>query len=153
MLEERAAWLGERIAAAPIPVIAVGHTCVDVSDYGREVLGRGGIHLLGGIDLGMTALGHALRWLERQDGPWRAAACRTPRPREPRSAARERPARDRPGPGTGGGRAAAGAPWPETGRARPARPAPAFPVVPAELASSADEAVAAARAARAARWC
>ena len=48
---------------------------MDVSDYGRELLAGHGIHLLGGIDLGMTALGHALRWLENRGRP-----CRTGRP-------------------------------------------------------------------------
>ncbi len=79
MLTERAAWLSDRIASAPIPVIAVGHTCVDVSAYARELLTRNGIHMLAGIDLGMTALGHALRWLEnrgrpRPARPWGALA-------------------------------------------------------------------------------
>ena len=65
-LEERVRWLGERIAAAPIPVITMGSTCVDVSGYARELLGRHRIHLLGGFDLGLRALGHALRWLDRK---------------------------------------------------------------------------------------
>jgi acyl-CoA synthetase (NDP forming) len=65
-LEERVRWLGERIAAAPIPVITMGSTCVDVSGYARELLGRHHIHLLGGFDLGLRALGHALRWLENR---------------------------------------------------------------------------------------
>jgi acyl-CoA synthetase (NDP forming) len=64
MLAERARWLAERIASAPVPVIPVGHTCVNLSPYARELLGGNGIHMLPGIDLGMTALGHALRWLE-----------------------------------------------------------------------------------------
>ena len=55
MLDERVAWLGQRMASAPIPVIAVGSTCVDVTAYGRELLGRNGIHLLGGMDLGDAA--------------------------------------------------------------------------------------------------
>ena len=69
VLAQRAAWLGERIASAPIPVITAAHICVDVSEYGREVLDQGGVHMLGGIDLGMTALGHALRWLENRGRP------------------------------------------------------------------------------------
>ena len=66
MVEERVAWLGKRIATAPIPVIPVGSTCVDVSGYSRELLSQHRIHLLGGIDLGVRALGNALRWLERR---------------------------------------------------------------------------------------
>ena len=145
VLEERAGWLGELIAAAPIPVITLGHTCVNVSDYGRQVLGRGGLHVLGGIDLGMTALGHALRWLERRDGPWRAPAC-------PDAAAPGAPVTGAGAAGAGparawdgaAARAAAGAPWPETA-ARDLLARSGFPVVPADLAGSADEAAAAAR--------
>jgi acetate---CoA ligase (ADP-forming) len=72
-LEERARWLGERIAAAPIPVIPMGSTCVDVSGYGRDLLTRNRIHLLGGFDLGLRALGNTLRWLENR-GPVRPPA-------------------------------------------------------------------------------
>ena len=64
MAEERVRWLGERVASAPIPVMPMATTCVDVSGYTRELLTRHGVHLIGGIDLGMQALGHALRWLE-----------------------------------------------------------------------------------------
>ena len=39
MLAERARWLGERIASARVPVIPVGHTCVNLSRYGRDLLG------------------------------------------------------------------------------------------------------------------
>ena len=71
-----AAWLGERIASAPIPVITVAHTCVNVSDYGRELLRGHGVQMLGGIDLAMTAIGHALRWLENRGRPGLGDACR-----------------------------------------------------------------------------
>ena len=65
-LEARVDWLAQRMASAPIPVIPVGTTCVNVSDYGRGLLTRHGISFLGGLDLGITALGHALRWLENR---------------------------------------------------------------------------------------
>ncbi len=64
LVEDRIAWLGQRIASAPIPVISVTSTCVDVTEYSRDLLGRHGIHLLGGIDLGIQAVGNALRWAE-----------------------------------------------------------------------------------------
>jgi acetate---CoA ligase (ADP-forming) len=63
VLEERVAWLAGQLESAPIPVIATTSTCVDLSDYGRELLGRHGVHLLGGIDLAIRATGHSLRWL------------------------------------------------------------------------------------------
>ena len=71
-LEGRLDWLAQRMASAPIPVIPVGATCVNVSDYGRELLTTHGLNVLGGLNLGVTALGHALRWLEnRGPGPGR----------------------------------------------------------------------------------
>jgi acetate---CoA ligase (ADP-forming) len=77
-LDERVAWLAQRIANAPIPVIATTSTCVDLSDYGRSLLGRHGVHLLAGIDLGVRATGHALRWLAGRDRPRPAARPVTP---------------------------------------------------------------------------
>jgi acetate---CoA ligase (ADP-forming) len=72
-IEDRFAWIGQRIASAPIPVIPVGLTGVDVSQYGREVFGRSGIHPLAGMELGVRAIGNALRWAE---GRGRARAWR-----------------------------------------------------------------------------
>lgn len=63
-LEERVAWLAGRIGSAPIPVIPVSYTCIDLSDYGRALLTKHGIHLLAGMDLGVRSIGHALRWLD-----------------------------------------------------------------------------------------
>jgi len=65
-LEDRFAWLGRRIATAPIPVVCLSPACVDVTNYARDVLTRHGIHPLGGIDLGVRAIDGALRWLERR---------------------------------------------------------------------------------------
>jgi acetate---CoA ligase (ADP-forming) len=132
MLGERARWLGERIAAAPIPVIPVGHTCLNLSGYGRELLADGGIHLLPGIDLGMTALGHALRWLERRGGTGTAVAgAATGNGRTGRTG------RQVPGPGSGTS-------WSEAA-ARDLLARSGVPVVPGELVTSAEGAVTAAR--------
>jgi acyl-CoA synthetase (NDP forming) len=134
MLAERVRWLGERIASARLPVIPVGHTCVNLSQYGRELLGQSDIHLLPGIDLGMTALGHALRWLEQRRCP------DAPRGSEP-----ERGAAGLVSPaGTGRGAAGPGEPWSEAA-ARDLLASAGVPVVPGELVNSADAAVAAAR--------
>jgi acetate---CoA ligase (ADP-forming) len=130
-LEERARWLGERMAAAPIPVIPVGSTCVDVSSYGRDLLGANHIHLLGGFEAGLAALGHALRWLEN-----RAAA-------PPACPVSPAPA----GPPAPAGLGAAGA-WSEAA-ARDLLAACGVPLVPAELVTSDD---AAAQAARRSGW-
>jgi acyl-CoA synthetase (NDP forming) len=124
IVEARVAWLEQRIASSPVPVISVGSTCVDLSEYGRDLLGRHHIHLLGGMEFGIRALGHALRWLENRG---------TVRPRLARLAA---PMAAR--------RVCASGPWPETA-ARSLLAEAGVPVVPAELVHSADEAVAAAR--------
>ena len=129
-LETRVEWLAMRMGSAPIPVIPVASTCVNVSDYSRELLRKHGINFLGGLDLGMTALGYALRWLEnrgrvRAPVPGRAAA---------------------PGPAA---TAAAGGPWSEAPwsemEARRLLAAAGVPVVPGGLAGSAEEAVEIAR--------
>ncbi len=94
-IEQRIDWLAARMSSAPIPVIPIGHTCVDTSGYGRELLTAKGMHVLAGIDIGITALDNALRWLENRgrvqpvgrtpavpvrpvsvSGPWSEAAAR-----------------------------------------------------------------------------
>jgi acetate---CoA ligase (ADP-forming) len=120
--EERVRWLAERIASAPIPVIPMSTTCIDVTGYARDLLTENGVHLLGGIDLGMRALGHALRWLENRG---------TAKPSAP--------------PGTPSRAAAnhtAGS-WSEAA-ARDLLAACAVPLVPAELVTSAEAAARAA---------
>ena len=147
-LEHRLDWLAGRMASAPIPVIPVGTTCVNVSDYGRELLRRHGISMLAGLSVGISALGHALRWLENRgrvragmgaargtapggpaSGPWPAA----PWPAAPWPAAPWPAAPWPAGPWPAG-------PWPET-RARRLLAAAGVPVVPGGLAGSAEEAV------------
>jgi acyl-CoA synthetase (NDP forming) len=123
-LETRVEWLAGRMAAAPIPVIPAATTCVDISGYGRELLTRHGLNLLSGLDLGMTALGHALRWAENRG---RVQAAVPPRPSPP--------------PPTGAGAVARA--WSEDAARRLL--AGRVPVVPGGLAGSADEAVEIAR--------
>ena len=126
MLEERVAWLGHRMASSPVPVISVGSTCVDVTPFGRDLLGRNGIHLLGGMDLGVQAIGNAIRWAQGHGRNW-------------------------PGPPTAAESSAAGeaehypeGPWREAD-ARELLASFGVPLVPGEMAGSADEAAAAAK--------
>ena len=140
MLAERVRWLGERIASARLPVIPVGHTCVNLSQYGRELLGESGIHLLPGIDLGMAALGHALRWLENRGSP--DAAVRGAWPG--RGAGLIHDAGHARSAGPGRGAADSGEPWSEAA-ARDLLASSGVPVVPGELVNAADAAVVAAR--------
>jgi len=72
------AFLGRTIAKAPIPVVAVGSTCVDVTEYARDMLGRHGVHVLGGIELGLAAIGNALRWAEGRERSWPGPVPRSP---------------------------------------------------------------------------
>ncbi len=66
LLEDRVAWVAERMRTASIPVMPLNLTCTDVGGYAREVLGSHGIHPLPGMELGIRALGNALRWLDRR---------------------------------------------------------------------------------------
>jgi len=133
LIEERVAWLGRRLASAPIPVMAVSSTCVDVTGYARDLFGSHGIHLLGGIDLGVRAIGNALCWTEGRE---RASTVRMALPGRYR--------------GRGTGRARASGPdmaagvWREVD-ARQLLADFGVPVVPGRLVTSADSAVAAAR--------
>jgi acyl-CoA synthetase (NDP forming) len=122
-LESRVDWLAARMATSPIPVIQVGATCVDVSPYGRQLLGQHGLNMLGGLNAGISAIGHAVRWLEHR-GQVRPLA----RPRPVRGPV----PRQEPGP------------WSEA-QARQLLTAAGVPVVPGELARSAADAVAVAR--------
>ena len=123
-LEARLDWLAQRMASAPIPVIPVGSTCVDVSPYGRQLLTQHGLTVLGGLNEGINALGHAIRWLENRG-----------RVKTPLGAAASSPASSA-GPAVG--------PWSEAA-ARKLLESTGVPVVPGGLANSADEAVEIAR--------
>ena len=119
LLESRVAWLAERLRTSPIPVLPLGMTCTDVTGYARELLTTHGVHLAGGMELGLQAIGHALRWQESR-GEVRLLAGR---------------------PAALAGTATA---WSEA-RARDVLSAAGIPVVPGGVARSADEAAAIAR--------
>jgi acetate---CoA ligase (ADP-forming) len=70
MLEERVTWLGQRMVSSPIPVVPVGYTCVDVTEYGAGLLAKNDIYLLGGMELGIQAIGNAIRWAEGRGRIW-----------------------------------------------------------------------------------
>jgi acyl-CoA synthetase (NDP forming) len=128
LLEERADWLGQRIATAPVPVITISPTCVDISPYTRELLGPRGLHVLGGMELGLRAIAHALNWQRRRGSVRAGLLARPPAP---------------PGSAPWGGAAewagAAETAWSEA-RARGLLAAAGVPLVPGDIAHSADEA-------------
>lgn len=113
------------IEAAPIPVFTATTTCSEVSDYARSVLLPRRLSLLAGLDLGMTAIGHALRWEERHARPFRIPHSR------PSAGASEWLQQQ-----------AAGI-WPESASRRLLQEA-SVPTVPAELVHSEEDAVLAA---------
>jgi acetate---CoA ligase (ADP-forming) len=136
MIEERLDWLAKRMASAPIPVIPVGSTCVDISPYAREQLVPRGINVLAGIDLGISAIRNALWWTENRD----RVAARAGR-QEAGPLRRQATVPGAEGPAVEG--AVAQGPWSELA-ARELLAASGVPLVPAELATSAEEAAAAA---------
>jgi acetate---CoA ligase (ADP-forming) len=131
-LEARLDWLARRMASAPIPVIPIGATCVDVSAYGREMLSQRGLTMLGGLNTGIKAVSNALRWLENRDGTRHGHPGHPGRPGRP--ARSVSPLAVVPVSG----------PWPEAA-ARQLLASSGVPVVPGEVATSADEAVTIAR--------
>jgi acetate---CoA ligase (ADP-forming) len=93
LLEARLDWLAERLQSAPIPVIPIASTCVDVTGYARQLLGKHDIQLLGGIELAVQAIDNALRWQEGR-GRVRLLPGRPPAPGGTGSAWAESTARD-----------------------------------------------------------
>jgi acyl-CoA synthetase (NDP forming) len=123
-LEARIAHLGGMMRSSPVPVIAVSQTCLDVGHFARGLYDASGIYLLGGIEFGLTAIGHAVRW------------------EEARAKAAGQGGRDLPAVPSFTFARSSGA-WSEAA-GRALLLAAGAPVVPAELTRSADEAVAAA---------
>ena len=103
---------------------------MNVSDYGRGLLMRHGLNILGGLNLGLGALGHMLRWLENRGRVQALLANTGPARSAPRAA-------DSPAAWPAG-------PWSEV-EARRLLAGAGVPVVPGGLAGSADEAVEIAR--------
>ncbi|HEX3514727.1 MAG TPA: acetate--CoA ligase family protein, partial [Trebonia sp.] len=114
--EERMTWLAQRIASAPIPVIPVASTCNDIGPFGRGLLAERGMTILGGLHLGINAIGNALRWQENRGRALAAA-----------------------GPAGESQSVEIAGPWSEQ-QARELLTAAGVPVVPGGLAGSADEA-------------
>ncbi|MGH3299409.1 MAG: acetate--CoA ligase family protein, partial [Trebonia sp.] len=119
--ENRVGWLTGRMASSPIPVIPVGSTCNDLGPYARKLLAEQNMTVLGGLHLGINAIGGALRWAENRGRVLRPA-----------------------GQVADPGVVKVDGPWSER-RARELLAEAGVPVVPGELAGSADEAAEIAR--------
>jgi len=123
VMEDRLEWLSQRMDSSPIPVIPVGSTSVDTGPWARELLGKHHVHVLGGLDFGIKALGNAILWQERR-GHVRQSL---PQPKIPHGVVLE------------GAQA-----WSEA-QGRDLLTQAGVPVVPGEVVASAAEAVAAAQ--------
>lgn len=125
LLEQYMAF-GTTIRQSRLPVVVLGNTSIDLTPFGCSISDLTGIHFVGGMEHGMTALGHALRWYER----WQ----------QTHTQPQEFPAVvspiDLPAPVEGN--------WPEF-TARNFLQTQGIPFVPGILATSAEEAVLAAR--------
>ncbi len=58
--------LGTIIRQSRLPVVVMSNTSIDLTPFGRAIADEAGIHFVGGMQHGMTALGHALWWYEAQ---------------------------------------------------------------------------------------
>ena len=129
------------MAASPVPVVPATTMCADLTEYSRGVLLPRQLHLLAGLDLGLTAIGHALRWQERRKrlSPEQSGEY-------PAERGEGGPGRPEEQPGEGGPRWLQEQPtgvWPETAGRR-LLALTGVPMVPAELAGGEEEAIAAA---------
>jgi acetate---CoA ligase (ADP-forming) len=129
VVERRVAEVAATTARSRVPVVNFTATCTDLSPYAQSLLDRHGLHALGGIEFGLTAIGHALTWHEtRQEARGRQQSHLHVTTRHEGGFADT--------PATPG-------PWSEA-RGRELLAASGVPLVPAELVTDADAAVAAA---------
>ena len=56
--------LGTMISQSHKPIIVLSNTSIDLTPFGRFISDEAGIHFVGGMQHGMTALGHALWWYQ-----------------------------------------------------------------------------------------
>ena len=66
--------LGTMIRQSRVPIVVIGNTFVDLTPFGRYISDEADIHFVGGIEHGMTALGHALWWQDMAQQMQQASA-------------------------------------------------------------------------------
>jgi acyl-CoA synthetase (NDP forming) len=59
--------LGTLISQSHKPIIVLSNTSIDLTPFGRFISDEAGIHFVGGMQHGMTALGHALWWYQTHE--------------------------------------------------------------------------------------
>lgn len=52
----------ELLDKSPVPIMPVSLSCMEVGPFAREIYDANRIFMLGGIEFGMTAIGHCVRW-------------------------------------------------------------------------------------------
>lgn len=114
----------ELIDKSPIAIVPVSLSCMEVGPFPRELYDANRIFMLGGIEFGITALGHCIRWQKARQAA--LAAAKTEASALPVAVANTRKG-----------------PWSEHA-GRKLLEASGVPLVPAELVISAEGAVAAA---------
>ncbi|MCL6599831.1 MAG: acetate--CoA ligase family protein [Alicyclobacillus macrosporangiidus] len=131
------------------PVVLMSNTSIDINEFGRSVLQQAGLHFVGGMEHGMTALGRALWWYEQRARRMRARMDVGEEVRGSSGAAAYGACTgplgvDMGASGTAGVGTGAAGPWPEQ-RAREFLRDRGVPVIPGRLATQVEEAVSAAR--------
>ncbi|OZM81743.1 acetate--CoA ligase family protein [Pseudonocardia sp. MH-G8] len=125
IVDQRVAAIAATSERSRVPVVNFTAACTDLSPYAQSLLDRHGLHALGGIEFGLTAIGHALTWHETK-----AQGCQQSHfPATTRQESGFADMRD--------------GPWAEA-LGREFLASAGVPLVPAELVTDADSAVAAA---------
>jgi acyl-CoA synthetase (NDP forming) len=65
-VERRMEILGQIVADSPVPIYLSSNTCLDISDYPRQLLDDNGLQLLPGGNLALRSIAHAVNWVERR---------------------------------------------------------------------------------------
>ena len=58
----RLAHVGDMLRGSPRPIPELSLRCMHLGPFAREQFDANGIFILGGMQFGLTALGHAVRW-------------------------------------------------------------------------------------------
>lgn len=120
----RMAYVRDMLDNSPVAIVPVSLSCMEVGPFARELYDANRIFMLGGIEFGMTALGHCVRWQKARSAALAAGKAETPAPAITLHDSRK-------------------GPWSEYA-GRKLLEASGVPLVPAELVNDAQEAVIAA---------
>jgi acyl-CoA synthetase (NDP forming) len=74
LVEQRIDAQANLIHSSPVPVLVANTTCSDIGEFARGLLLPRKMSLLPGLDLGLSAIGHAIRWQEHRARPRHDAA-------------------------------------------------------------------------------